>query len=108
MNKALVGLLVLVVVLYGLFELFPLLAGPSIQVTSPGDGPAGPNNTLVIAGVAKHTETLLLNGSLLPIDAEGAFSKSLTLPSGGAILSLTATDRFGSQKTIRRSVFIAN
>ncbi len=104
----LIGLLALLaLILYGVFEVFPLLQGPAILLTSPVEGQTFGEHTLVLAGVAEHTETLLLNGTILPIDGQGRFSKTLTLPSGGAILSLTATDRFGKQETLERSVLIS-
>lgn len=106
MNKYIAFIALLGISLYGGFKLFPLLAGPSVLITSPIDGSSFPSHTVLIAGVAEHTETLHLNGAVLPIDEKGGFSKTLTLPSGGAILSLTATDRFGKQETLSRSVYI--
>lgn len=106
MTRSLSLLTLLLVVLYGGFKAYPLILGPSILLTSPTEHEVVSEHTIVISGVASHTENLTLNGALLPIDAEGRFSKSLTVASGGVILSLTATDRFGSEVSVRRSVFI--
>lgn len=106
MSKLVALFALVVVLLFGAFKLFPLISGPSILITSPAGGTTSAH-TVLLAGVASRTETLQLNGSLLPIDAQGRFEKTLTLPSGGAILSLTATDRFGKQKTTMRSVLIS-
>ena len=94
------------IILYGVFKALPLLSGPAIELSSPVNGQTATNHTLIISGIAKNTETLLLNGTILPIDGKGNFSKALTLPTGGAILSLTATDRFGKQRMEERTVFI--
>ena len=106
MSRTLAIVALLLVATYGSFKALPLLQGPSIILTSPTPNQSVASNTVVISGVATRTENLTLNGALLPIDAEGRFSKSLTIAAGGAILSLTATDRFGHQTEIRRSVFI--
>lgn len=96
----------LILVLYGGFKAVPILSGPSIALTSPANNEAFDSGIVTVKGVATHTENLYLNGAILPIDAEGRFSTSLTLPHGGAILSLTATDRFGKAQSLRRSVFV--
>lgn len=88
---------------YGLTKAWPLLAGPSIRLNPEGIDETG---TLTLSGIALRTETLLLNGAILLIDEQGNFSKALTLPSGGAILSLTATDRFGRQDHETRTVIV--
>ncbi len=106
MSRSVALLALLLVVLYGSYKALPLLKGPSILLTSPTENQAVSQNTVLISGVASRTENLMLNDSLLPIDAEGRFSKTLTIASGGAILSLTATDRFGKNVSVRRSVFI--
>ena len=98
------GVLLLLVVIYGLFKAYPLLSGPEIRLSP--EPTTAQNGTVTISGRALHTETLILNGGILLIDGQGNFSKTLTLPSGGAILSLTATDRFGRSRSIERSVFV--
>ncbi len=103
-----IGLVLLLLVAYGVKEAYPLIAGPSIRIDSPTDYGTYPDGMVLVAGVASRTETLYLNGGPLLIDQKGNFSTSLTLPQGGAILSLTATDRFGRTRTVRRNVYIPN
>lgn len=106
MIRIAVAVVLSLLVLYGLKEGYPLIAGPSLSIESPVDYASAENGQILVAGVAKHTETLTLNGGILLIDERGRFSTSLTLPQGGAILSLTATDRFGRSVTERRTVYI--
>jgi hypothetical protein len=103
-NRYTAGLALLLVVGYGLFKAWPLVSGPDIRFNDTQLG-AVPG-VVTISGRAIHTETLTLNGGILLIDREGRFEKTLTLPPGGAILSLTATDRFGRSTYERRTVLV--
>lgn len=91
---------------YGVFKGFPLIAGPEITLSSPLEGQTFEDGFVNVTGVSKHTENLSLNGAPLLIDASGHFSTTLVLPHGGAILSLTATDRFGKSESVRRIIFV--
>ena len=91
---------------YGALEAWPLLTGPSLAIESPSRLAYLPDGNAQIIGRASRTETLWLDGAPLLIDEKGNFATTLLLPSGGAILSLTATDRFGNEITERRTVFV--
>ena len=96
-----IGILLALVAVYGVFKAVPLLSGPQIHISKLG---TDENGLTVLSGTASHTQTLALDGGTLLIDSQGAFSESLTLPRGSAILTLTATDRFGRSRTTRRAV----
>ena len=104
--RTIAAVFLLVLAAYGAVAATPILTGPTLSLESPGSHALLPDGRAQIEGVAKHTETLWLNGAPLLMDEGGRFSALLTLPSGGAILSLTATDRFGREITERRSVFV--
>ena len=91
---------------YGCVKAIPVLAGPDIRITSPSMHASLPDGFLTIEGRAVHTQTLTLNGAPFLIDEKGHFATTLLLPRGGAILTLTATDRFGRQVSERRTVFV--
>ncbi len=104
--KTVIGVLLIALIGYGALKAWPLLSGPSLSIVTPISYTTFPDGFVSISGVARHTESLFLNGGILFIDPEGRFSTSLLLPSGGAILSFTATDRFGRSVTERRTVYI--
>ncbi|MBY0110983.1 hypothetical protein K2Y00_03220 [Patescibacteria group bacterium] len=108
MIRAVIAVVLLLLLAYGIKEAYPLLAGPDIRIDSPTERQTVPSGEVLVAGVASRTETLYLNGGPLLIDQDGNFSTSLTLPQGGAILSLTATDRFGRTRTMTRTIYILN
>jgi hypothetical protein len=101
-NARLIGIILLVLVIsYGLVKAFPLIRGPEIVVSELSTSPEG---LTVLSGTAVHTEKLTMNGGTLLIDGTGRFQTTLTLPRGGAILRLTATDRFGRSRTLEQVV----
>lgn len=106
MFKILAAITLVLLAGYGVIKAIPLIAGPQIEVTSPVDYQTVPDGFVTISGRAVHTSTLTLNGAPFLIDEKGYFETTLLLPSGGAILSLTATDRFGRQTSVERNVFI--
>jgi len=101
-----IGVVLAALLAYGLMEARPLLLGPRIVLDSPADGQAFPDGFVAVSGTAYRTRTLMLDGAPLLIDESGKFYTLLTLPSGGAILSLTATDRFGRATSVRRTVLV--
>ena len=98
--------ILIILVAYGVYKAVPLLSGPEIRLSSPAEGQSFPDGFVQIQGTALHTEKLILDGAPLLIDESGRFSTTLVLPHGGAILSLTATDRFGKTEHLERSIFV--
>jgi len=106
MLRTLVLVILALLIGYGSVKAWPLLRGPYIALTIPSDYTSFEDGVITLKGVAHNTEALFLNDGPLPIDPEGRFEKVLLLPEGGAILTLTATDRFGRSTTVRRTVYI--
>ena len=100
-------LAVLVLLLgYGAVKLLPLVSGPELRIDVPNDHTTYADGLVTISGKATHTEAVFLNDTPLLIDQEGRFATMLPLPSGGGILKLTATDRFGRTTTQYRTVYV--
>ena len=106
MTRALIAIVLVLFVAYGIFRGYPLLSGPALIITSPTPYATVSDGFLTIEGTARRTETLTLNGSVLLIDENGHFRTVLSLPSGDAILSLTASDRFGRVVHEQRTVHV--
>lgn len=104
--RAVVGLILVTLVLYGGFKAAPLVLGPSLSLSSPVEGKSYPDGAVPVVGTAHHAEKLTLNGLPLLIDEQGQFSTSLDLPHGSAILSMTVTDRFGRTHSYTRTVYV--
>ncbi|MBA3789239.1 hypothetical protein H0X32_02490 [Patescibacteria group bacterium] len=104
--RILTVIILLLVVGYGVKEAWALIAGPELAITSPRNGERFDTAFISISGTAVHTKSVSLDGGPLLIDQKGRFSKTLVLPQGGAILTLTATDRFGRTTTAERTIFV--
>jgi len=104
-RKAIGGVLLLLLI-YGAMKAYPLLSGPDLAITSPTPYATVTDGFVTIEGTAKRTNTLTLNSAILLIDENGHFKTVLTLPSGDAILSLTARDRFGRSVSERLVVHV--
>ena len=99
-------LLISITVLYGLYLAYPLLSGPSLTLTSPSQATTTDNGLVVVAGQAKRSTSLIINGGPVYMDTSGNFSMSFVLPPGSAILEVTARDRMGRSRTIQKTVYV--
>ena len=106
MFRTLAAITLSLLVGYGVIKAVPLLLGPDIRIDAPLDGTTIEDGFMTISGTAVHTRSLTLNGAPFLIDENGRFETTLLLPKGGDILSLTATDRFGRQTNVERTVYI--
>jgi hypothetical protein len=104
--RVLTILTLLIVLGYGIKEAIPLAVGPRIHITSSLNPESFHNGLLTISGTAVHTQSVSFDGRALLTDQNGNFQTTLTLPRGGAILTLTGSDRFGRSVTEQRTVFV--
>jgi hypothetical protein len=87
MTRNLIILVISVLIIYGLVEAWPLLAGPSLSIASPMQDAPYPGGIVNVRGQAVRAAQLSLNGAPVFHDPEGNFSSTLTFPHGGSILS---------------------
>ncbi|HQT82690.1 MAG: hypothetical protein B7W98_02715 [Parcubacteria group bacterium 20-58-5] len=106
MLKYLIGAVLVICVVYGGIEAWPLIAGPSLVITAPADNAAFPDGIVSVAGKAARAAELTLDGAVLLHDQDGTFSSTLTFPHGSSILTFVATDRFGRSVTATRTIFV--
>lgn len=106
MTRTLILIVLLLLLGYGFLEAWPLLAGPSLSITSPLNAATIPGGIVRVSGRAHRTVVLSLDGAVLPHDQNGDFSSTLTFPHGGSILTFVAIDRFGKTVTETRNIFV--
>jgi hypothetical protein len=104
-GKILITVVLVALIGYGVLEARHLIVGPVISLTVPINYTSS-DGFIEVSGIAHNTESLTVNGNPLPIDEAGRFHDELLLPAGGAILSLTARDRFQRTTTLTRTIYL--
>ncbi len=105
MTRYLIAAALIILAGYGFIEVRPLALGPSLSIARVAADPAAPD-LITVAGHVARTVALTLDGAPVLPQEDGSFSSTFALPSGGSILTLTATDRFGRSISRTRTVFI--
>lgn len=106
MRRAVVVLIVLVLVGYGLFEARRLIAGPEITILSPSDGTATSTGVVTVVGEAQNISFLTINDAPFYTDEAGKFVYRFSPPAGYTVITVAATDRFGRRASKSVSITV--
>jgi hypothetical protein len=103
LELALLGILIITAVAYGIFRAYPLVAGPTIVIYNPADGDYVASTTFEVSGQVKRANLITLQGKPITIDTEGHFTETLVAQTPYTILVLVAQDAYGEtvSKTIK-------
>ena len=91
-----IGVFVLAIVGYGLFQAKKIITGPQISAVWPLNGQTMTESVVEIKGVAKNIAAISLDDRPIYIDESGNFKEKLMLYPGYNIITLKAHDKFGS------------
>lgn len=108
MTVLFIGVAIVVLFGYGLFEARKILEGPMITIESPRDGSATSSTGIVITGEAQNISFLSINDKPSFTDEGGHFSELLSLAPGFTVLTVAATDRFGRKTSRSVSINVLN
>lgn len=88
---------------YGGFEGYKIVRGPSININSPVDGESFTEQGIILSGSAKNIAFIRLNSRQIFVNKENQFQEKLILLAGYNIIEVEAEDRFGKkvQKKLR-------
>ena len=95
MRRVIVGVVILLIVGYGLFEARKIIEGPEIVIEAPGDGSATSSPIVTVSGTAQNIAFLTINDAPSYTDEAGKFVYRFAPPSGYTVVTVAATDRFG-------------
>lgn len=98
----LIGGLILLSLLYGLFKAYPLIRGPSITIYNPQDGDTVASSSFELSGLALRAKEITVQGRLIPIGTDGHFTELLVANPPYTILVISATDYYG--KTVTKTI----
>ena len=108
MKRLALILAILLIVGYAGFEARKLIEGPRIVILSPQDGTATSSSIITIAGTAENISFLTINDDPAFTDESGHFFEVLSPPSGYAIFTVAATDRFGRKASAQVRIAVLN
>lgn len=91
-----IGIFVLFIAGYGIFQAKKIVSGPDISITSPTPGQEVTHSHVEIKGVAKNISAIWLNDRPIVTDEMGSFSEKLMVYPGYNIITLKAQDKFGA------------
>lgn len=77
---------------------------PFLTVLAPGDGDLSEVAEIDVFGAAEGESAVLLNGTPVPLEADGSFDTRFTLQQGANMLTLQATDPAGNISEISQTV----
>jgi len=96
-----IGLLIVLILVYVLFQARNVLQGPTIVLSGVYDV-VQHDRTVTIQGVAQNIVKLTLNGREIHTTEAGDFTQMLVLENGYTIVELSAHDRFGRISSLTR------
>ena len=86
--------ILLLILIYALFNARLLIAGPQIIIKSPENGSDFDRPLIQIEGEAHNTSFISMNGRPIYVNENGEFKEKLLLPEGTSIIKFDAKDRF--------------
>jgi hypothetical protein len=92
-----IGLSLLIIFGYGLYEVWNYATGPEILVSTPTNGQSVSESLITITGRVKNTKIITLNDRPIVVDPAGNFNEKVLLSYGYNALVLKAEDRFGKK-----------
>lgn len=95
--KFLIGCLFSFILIFALSNTRFLSKGVSLEINGVEDGAVYSENVLDIAGNAKRSKHLTINGREVTINQSGEFTDTLVLLPGYNIISISAEDKFGKK-----------
>jgi len=97
---AVIGMVILLV-FYVAFQARFIIAGPTIDITTPDS--VSENRTIELEGTARNIVSIELNGRVIYTDERGYFKETVVLENGYTIATVRAKDRYGRTTTLSRS-----
>ncbi len=81
-----------------------LFGPPELEIVTPLEYQEVQDSRVVVQGAARNAVEVFLNGELVPVQRDGSFTQSLSLPAGYHLLRITALGRGGRETTEFRAV----
>ncbi len=103
---ALIGLVLLLLIAYVVFQFRSLSAPPELSLGSPTADVTVDASTFTVSGTVEEGSRLLLNGSEVRVAADGIFSVEVPLVPGENRLRFVATSPVGKETRLERTIVV--
>ncbi len=101
-----IGLAIVAVLAYLLWQVSTLAGAPKLRVDSPKDNQVVTASTIQTSGKVEPGADLFINGVAVISDAGGHFSDQLTLQDGLNTIKFTAKSKLGKSTVVSRSLLV--
>jgi len=105
-RNIIIALIILICFLYLGFRLNKIISPPSLFIYSPIENFSTNQHTVNVSGKTEPETQLNINGESVLSDLNGNFSKLVNLKNGINTIIITATKKYGRDKTITRQVLV--
>jgi hypothetical protein len=98
---------------YSYFASYTLRGGPTIKITTPGNGmkpikgiiyASVSTSTVIVTGVAQRVRSISINGRPIVVDEAGNFSQPVALFPGYNVETLVGQDAFGHTTSVELEI----
>ena len=100
------GILVICVIGYILFQYRFVILSPSLELSTPKDNGVFQTSEITISGKSDPNATVYVNTAPVSLQQDGSFSKELELFEGDSIVRVEAINRFGKKTIIERHISV--
>jgi hypothetical protein len=97
------AIIIAIVLGYSAYSLYPLVSGPSIEITSPKPGEKIESNVIKIKGVIKRAKEVKIFDRVISIDPEGNFEEEIVRQDAYTDIVITVKDKYG--RVINKKIF---
>lgn len=88
------------------FQYRAAIFDPSLTIASPKENSIVSSEDITVKGTTDSNNTLTVNNNATYVDANGNFTKRITVFSGKNTIRIIVTNRFGKRKIIERHVVV--
>lgn len=88
-------------------KIYPVIHGPSISIDTLENGTVLTDPLIALNGTAAHAQDLIINGAPVPTSPNGSFNEHVLLSPGYNLITLSATDRYGTTETKNYAVMLS-
>jgi hypothetical protein len=105
-RSALIGIVLILSLLYIVFQTRDWISRPELTVTSPLNGATIPQTAVVVSGIVTPGVQLTINGIEAYSNETGLYRTELLLPVGVHTLEVVARNKFGRKYSVVRQFVV--